>query len=175
MAEPARRQPSGDQLQRFQVALLDAYNFETLKQMLRLHLEEDLLAIVPFVNQGLKGMVHDLVVEYASRPDRRRTGRPAPGPAHGREFSQTLSQRRYTDIARPGKAGDARYGKQAQACLAVLCVFPATAMLGMVSPGLGAGADSCCRRSRRLAPRHPRQFSRAKTGRPLRYSVAKPL
>ncbi len=52
MAEPARRQPSGDQLQRFQVALLDAYNFETLKQMLRLHLEEDLLAIVPFVEPG---------------------------------------------------------------------------------------------------------------------------
>lgn len=68
MAEPGKRRPSGDELQRLQNAILSAYDFAALKQMVRFELEEDLLSLVPFMDQGLAGMVHDLVFEYASRP-----------------------------------------------------------------------------------------------------------
>jgi hypothetical protein len=67
MHGPPRRLPSGDELQRLQEALLDAYSFVDLKQMARIQLETDLLRIVPFVDQNLEGMVHSLIMRFATR------------------------------------------------------------------------------------------------------------
>lgn len=57
---------TGDHIQRLQDALLDAYDFDGLRRMVRIQLDEDLERIVPVPGRTLTDIVYDLIRHYAA-------------------------------------------------------------------------------------------------------------
>jgi tetratricopeptide (TPR) repeat protein len=57
---------SGDHIQRLQDALLDAYDFDGLRRMVRTQLDEDLERIVAVPGRTLTDIVYDLIRHYAA-------------------------------------------------------------------------------------------------------------
>jgi hypothetical protein len=61
-------QPSGNQLQRLQTAMLNAFGYSDLRRLLRLRLEAELEQIVPIVDRNLTQIVYSLIRLYAAQP-----------------------------------------------------------------------------------------------------------
>jgi hypothetical protein len=60
--------PTGEQIGRLQAALVGAYNYADLHQMLRTQLDQDVEAIAPVTAANLNDIVYAVIRHYSAQP-----------------------------------------------------------------------------------------------------------
>ena len=68
MPEQSKRPPTGEEIQRFQNAILSGYDYSPLKQMVRFELDADLEQIIPTRDLSFSDVTNNLVRYYAAQP-----------------------------------------------------------------------------------------------------------